>query len=425
MNSMPGPLLKPARRSGRLFASSGRRTLWAIGLGMALTGLFLFHPHAAVSKQDLSCLANITATDALLIADPRGRILYRKNEKKKCIPASTLKVLTALAALEQLGPSYRFRTEFYMDPFQNLKLKGYGDPLLISEVLIGLADALSGKLQRFQSLMLDDSYFSPQITIAGCGDSTNPYDAPVGAICANFNTVFFRRDNKGRILSAEKQTPMIPFARDRICSMGLQQGRCTFLHDSRDAARYAGELLLHFLRKKGVVSDGTIRFGKVGPDDRLVYSYESVFPLETVFQKMLKSSSNFMANQLFLSLGASVYGPPATLAKGVDAVMDFARKRIGLQNIKIVEGSGISRQNRLSALDMLAVLKQFKPYRHLLREKDQVYYKTGSLNGIRTRVGYIDDGLGEFYYFVIFFNQPHHNMNAALDCVKKAVARQR
>ena len=70
-------------------------------------------------------------------------------------------------------------------------------------------------------------------------------------------------------------------------------------------------------------------------------------------------------------------------------------------------------------------LKQFKPYRHLLREKDNVYYKTGSLKGIRTRVGYINDGLGEFYYFVIFFNQPHYKMNATLDCVKKAVARQR
>jgi len=425
MNSMPGPLLKPAPRSGSLFAGSGRRTLRAIGLGIAIAGFFLLDPRVAESKQGLPCLSNITPTDALLIADPRGRILYRKNEKKKCIPASTLKVLTALAALEQLGPSYTFRTEFYMDPFQNLKLKGYGDPLLISEVLDGLADALSGKVHGFRSLILDDSYFSPQITIAGCGGSTNPYDAPVGAICANFNTIAFRRDKKGRIISGEKQTPLIPFARDRIRSMGLQQGRHTFLHDSRDAARYAGELLLYFLKEKGVACDGSVRSGRVGPEDRRVHAYESVFPLETVVQKMLKSSSNFMANQLFLALGASTYGPPATLAKGAEAVARFAEKKLALQNLTIVEGSGISRENRLSALDMLAVLKQFRPYRHLLTAKDQVYYKTGSLNGIRTRVGYIDDGLGEFYYFVIFFNQSQHKMNGTLDCVKRAVARQR
>jgi len=79
----------------------------------------------------------------------------------------------------------------------------------------------------------------------------------------------------------------------------------------------------------------------------------------------------------------------------------------------------------LSALEMLTVLKGFKPYKHLLRERDHVYYKTGSLKGVRTRVGYINDGLGEYYYFIIFFNQPHYQMNATLDCVKKAVARQR
>jgi D-alanyl-D-alanine carboxypeptidase/D-alanyl-D-alanine-endopeptidase (penicillin-binding protein 4) len=426
MNAIPGPLLKPPPPGTRRpFARPGRRTLWAIGLGMALTGLSLLHPPIADSKQGLPCLANITATDALLIADPRGKILYRKNERKKCIPASTLKVLTGLAALEQLGPSYRFRTEFYMDAFQNLKVRGCGDPLLLSEVLQELADVLSSKIHSFQSLILDDSYFSPEITIPGCDGSTNPYDAPVGSISANFNTVAFRRDKKGRIVSGEKQTPLVPFARDRIHSLGLAPGRHTFLDDSRSAARYTGELLLCFLREKGVACDGSIRSGAVGPDDRLIHTYESVFPLETVVQKMMASSSNFMANQILLALGASIYGPPATLTKGIDAVTGFAGKKIGLHNIKIVEGSGISRDNRLSALDMLAILKQFKPYRHLLREKDNVYYKTGSLKGIRTRVGYINNGLGEFYYFVIFFNQPHYKMNATLDCVKKAVGRQR
>ncbi|MCF8145410.1 MAG: D-alanyl-D-alanine carboxypeptidase [Deltaproteobacteria bacterium] len=422
---MSGPLLKPPSKIGCAFARYGRKTLRAIGLGMALTGVFLVQPPFAGSKQSLPCLANITATDAFLIADPRGRILHRKNEKKKFIPASTLKVLTALAALEQLGPSYRFRTEFYTDVFHNLKVKGYGDPLLVSEVLEELAHVLSSKIHRCRSVILDGSYFSTEIAIPGCNGTTNPYDAPVGAICANFNTVGFQRDRNGKIVSSEKQTPLIPFARDRIRSLGLKPGRHTFLYDSQSAACYAGELLLHFLREKGVACDGSVRSGRVGPDDLLVYTYESVFPLETVVQKMLKSSSNFMANELFLVLGAATYGPPASLTKGIEAVTDFAGTKIGLQNMKIVEGSGISRQNRLSALDMLAVLKRFKPYRRLLTEKDQVYYKTGSLRGIRTRVGYVDDGLGEYYYFVIFFNRPHDKMNAMLDCVKKTVARQR
>jgi len=421
MNFMFGPLSRSSDISHRHFHRSPRGTLWAIGLGMALAALSLSQPRAACCKDTLSCLAGITEEDALLVADPDGKILYRKNETRKCIPASTLKVLTAAAALDHFGPSYRFRTEFYLDPLQNLKVKGYGDPFLVSEVLEELADVLSSKIPSFRWLILDDSYFSPDIVIPGCDGSTNPYDAPVGAISANFNTIAFQRDKKGEIVSAEKQTPLVPFARDQIHSLDLPPGRHTFFFESRSAARYTGELLLYFLRKKGVACGGSIRSGTVGPEDRLIYTHTSTLPLETVVQNMMKSSSNFMANQLFLALGASLCGPPATLAKGVDAVAGFARKKPGLNAVRIVEGSGLSRENRLSAIDMLAVLKQFQPYRHLLREKHGVYYKTGSLKGIRTRVGYIENGPGEIYYFVIFFNQAHYKIDETLQCVKNEV----
>ena len=215
---------------------------------------------------------------------------------------------------------------------------------------------------------------------------------------------------------------MIPFARDRIQSLGLKRGRHSFLRDSQETARYAGELLLHFLRERGVKSQGIIRFGSVRSDDMLIYSYESVFTLETVVQKMLKSSSNFMANQILIALGASIYGPPGTLGKGVRAVTNYAKNKLLLQNIKIVEGSGLSRQNRISALEMLTILKQFKRYRYLLKRNDNVLYKTGSLKGIRTKVGYIGEYPQGPYYFVVFFNRRNSDMNAAINCVKKAIA---
>ena len=414
-NLDPFPTTDPATRINR-------KAVWMIWLATILSGFFMLQPSILYAGQNLPCLINITSKDALLVADPDGRILYKKNETKSRIPASTIKVLTALAALNHFGPSYRFRTEFYTDPFQNLKVKGYGDPLLTSEILQELADYLSTKILRFQDLILDNTYFSSHIKIPGCGNSTNPYDAPVGALCANFNTVFFRRDKKGSIISLEGQTPMIPFARDRIQSLGLKGGRHTFLHDPRDAASYAGELLLHFLRKRGVKSQGNIRFGPVRPDDTLIYTYESIFTLETVVQKMLKSSSNFMANQILIALGASVCGPPGTLAKGVRAVTDYAKNELLLQNLQIVEGSGISRQNRISALEMLTILKKFRPYKHLLKRKDNVLYKTGSLKGIRTEVGYIEGDRQELYYFVIFFNRRNSDMNATINCVKKAIA---
>jgi D-alanyl-D-alanine carboxypeptidase/D-alanyl-D-alanine-endopeptidase (penicillin-binding protein 4) len=356
------------------------------------------------------------------VGDPHGQVLYKKNISKKCVPASTLKLLTALAAIHHLKSSYRFPTRFYMDPFQNLKMKGFGDPLLVSEVLKDTADVLASKLQIIKDLITDDTYFSSPIKIPGRHHSTNPYDAPVGALCANFNTVFFSSDPNGRIVSAEPQTPMIPFARQKIQTLGVKSGRYTFSHDPGDAARYAGELLLHFLKERHFEVRGDIRPGAVSAADRHIYTYRSRYSLEQVLGKMLEFSNNFMANQILISMGALVYGPPGTLAKGVRVVSDFATNGLHLKDIQVVEGSGLSRKNRLSAMDMFVILRHFEGYRHLLKRKGNVLYKTGSLTGIRTRVGYIEADTEGPYPFVIFMNNAKTDMDALVACIKRTLA---
>jgi D-alanyl-D-alanine carboxypeptidase/D-alanyl-D-alanine-endopeptidase (penicillin-binding protein 4) len=110
------------------------------------------------------------------------------------------------------------------------------------------------------------------------------------------------------------------------------------------------------------------------------------------------------------------------LTKGAAVVSDYAKKELRLKGIQIVEGSGISRENRLSALEMLTILKRFKPYRHLLNKKDQALYKTGSLQGVRTRAGYIERSDQELYYFVIFFNRAGADIEALMKCVMHALA---
>ena len=388
--------------------------IWLVAV---IWAIWLLQPPIAGASQNPPCLNKLSSKDALLVADYDGQIIFKKNEAKKCIPASTLKLLTALAAIHHLGLSYRFKTEFYIDPKQNLKVKGYGDPLLISEALKEIADFLSKKIPSFNNLILDDTYFSEDIRIPGRECSTNPYDAPVGALCANFNTVFFNRDQRGRIVSAESCTPLIPYAQKKIKSLGLKKGRYTFTHDQKETAQYAGELLLHFLKEKGMKSGGEIRFGAVRHEERLVYTYRSRFMLEEVLKKMMKFSNNFIANQIFISMGAKVYGPPGTLAKGARAVSGFAEKELQLKDVEIVEGSGISRKNRISALDMLAILKKFEPYRHLLKKKGNMLYKTGGLRGIKTRAGYIEQNPKRLQYFVIFLYRSNQNINTLMRCI--------
>jgi D-alanyl-D-alanine carboxypeptidase/D-alanyl-D-alanine-endopeptidase (penicillin-binding protein 4) len=283
-----------------------------------------------------------------------------------------------------------------------------------------IAKALAPKLQGVNDLVLDDTYFAVD-SIPGVGSSTNPYDAPNGALCANFNTVFFRRDKAGRIVSAEPQTPITPLARKKISERGLVAGRHSFSHREHEAALYAGEILAHFLKKNGKVCQGDIRPGVVTPGDELIYTYHSTYTMEQAVKEMLEFSNNFMANQFILALGAQVRGAPGTLSNGVEVISSYCREVLGLSDVQIVEGSGISRKNQLSPLDMLAVLKRFEPHRALLVRDGTLLYKTGSLRGIKTRAGYIETCSGGPYCFAVFLNSSHADIDSIVNCVKKSL----
>ncbi len=122
--------------------------------------------------------------------------------------------------------------------------------------------------------------------------------------------------------------------------------------------------------------------------------------------KLLEHSNNFTTNQLLIATGAKIIGSPGTLAKGVAIASDYAKEMLDIENMTIVEGSGISRDNRVSAVQMDQVLQEFLPYHYLMRREGREFYKTGTLYGISTRAGYIKRTDGEFYRYVIMFNTP-------------------
>ncbi len=344
--------------------------------------------------------------DAILVADAKGRILFSKDADKKLVPASSLKILTALVALHYLGPDYRFATEFYLDKNLNLKIKGYGDPLFISEILAEISKHLAARTIKINDLILDDSYFDHPIIIPGISSSSEPYDAPNGALCVNFNTVNFKRVN-GDYVSAEPQTPLLPFATKRINESALDQGRIILSHNEKESTRYSGLLLQYFLKKEGIQSSGRIRRGRIRKEtDKLAFRYISKFSLTQIISRLLEYSNNFIANQILIAAGAKAYGPPGTLAKGVRAASRYAKNVLKTEDICIVEGSGISRKNRVSAKSMHKIIEAFEPYRNLLRHTGREFYKTGTLTGVHTRAGYIENRKGELYRFVVLINTP-------------------
>jgi D-alanyl-D-alanine carboxypeptidase/D-alanyl-D-alanine-endopeptidase (penicillin-binding protein 4) len=391
------------------------KIVWVILL-LALCNPFAYSAQA--HGQELNDLSGLIGkNDSILVSDARGHIVLSKNADQKRIPASILKLYTSLVALHYLGDDYRFPTEFYLDPQANLKIKGYGDPLLISEVVAKISQVLAALLansQPLNDLVVDDSFFQQPLTIPGITSSTQPYDAPNGALCVNFNTVNFRRTSQG-FVSAEPQSPLLPFVIQKIKVSGLDNGRIVFSHNQHEITLYAGELFRYFLEKQGLRFKGEVKLGRIDANvDRMIFRYESSSALAETVAKLLEHSNNFTTNQLLIATGAKIIGPPGTLAKGVAIAADYAKEMLDIENMTIVEGSGISRDNRVSAAQMDRVLQEFLPYHYLMRREGREFYKTGTLYGVSTRAGYIQRTDDVFYRYVIMLNTPEKSTDSLI-----------
>ncbi|MBT8112320.1 MAG: D-alanyl-D-alanine carboxypeptidase, partial [Gammaproteobacteria bacterium] len=101
-------------------------------LFLSILLLYSFNSFAGSPLDTLKTLPS----SSLLLVDENKQVLQTKNAEQLYIPASTIKVLTSLIALDHWGNDYRFKTDFYFDPVTNsLWIKGYGDPYLVSEEL--------------------------------------------------------------------------------------------------------------------------------------------------------------------------------------------------------------------------------------------------------------------------------------------------
>ena len=378
----------------------------------------------------VSMVAILSLTNALampqgkgvLLTDNQGRILYTKNPDTPLVPASILKLITSLAAIEYLGEDFRFQTQVqYLPHTQDLYIKGLGDPLFTSEAIDKLAQTIAKKVKHVKHIFLDSSFFAPDIKIPGTGRSLNPYDATTGALCANFNTVAFQWDNaRQRFISAEPQTPLLfNFFKKEIESSNLKKGR--ILLSSPQQRKYPGYLIQFFLKKHGINCTGEIKTGRLNKSAGTTWEIASPYTLTEILQKLLYYSNNFIANQLVLTMGASKNAPPATLKKSQQILNLFAKKTLGLKDFKIVEGSGLSRNNRISPAQMGKVLMSFLAHHRLLRMDNGEYYKTGTLSGVKTRAGFICGRDKKLYPFVVMLNQQTKGYTKIMKALKQKV----
>ncbi|GIT71954.1 MAG: hypothetical protein Ct9H300mP28_17680 [Pseudomonadota bacterium] len=254
-----------------------------------------------------------------------------------------------------------------------------------------------------QGLFFDTSLFEENIQIPGIKYSLNPYDAGIGALVVNFNTVYLKVDKNGTIYSAEEQTPLTPLAKHLGKKLTSGTHRVSIPPDSGFA--YAGELLQTIFLRHGLsFKNRKVGLRKVSSAGKLVYRHYNNLNLQDVIAGMMLYSNNFTANQLLLTTGMKRFGSPASLKKGRLAVEGYLTKELGISSdqFRIAEGSGISRKNRLTPDAVLLLLKAFLPYQHLLPRKKNFPYKTGTLSGVYSMAGYLSTS--DPLYFVILLN---------------------
>ncbi len=360
-----------------------------------------------------------------------GKTLYAKNLNTPFIPASTLKLVTSLAALKILGPDHRFTTRLFLDNSNNLYIRGEGDPFLVSEKISIIAQQLARQgLTEIQDIILDDSAFALEHKQTdGSTGSTNPYDANNTALGVNFNSLPIQVLRRAKVYSPESQTPFLPIMGQLGKNLGSGYHRVNVdgfpqIGQLSNSLLYTGQLFTALLRREGIQVRGTIRQGAVASNCRLLLEYIAEEDIAKLVESLLLSSNNFMANQLFLAIGAAQFGYPATWKKGKKAMDAYIKKSLHLssQEICMVEGSGLSTKNRITPGTMLTILKEFIPHTSLIPIKYGVRMKSGTLrkSGVYCYAGYIDNGPQQSP-FVILLNQKKNGRDKILKQLYRTV----
>jgi len=364
--------------------------------------------------------ANLIQQGGYVLAD-NDRIVSAENSDTPFVPASTLKLITSLAALDILGPDYRFPTRFFSDVQENLYIQGSGDPFLLTENIIVIAKKLrESGIRRINNLILDDTAFAIPTQADGNENTTNPYDAWNSALAVNFNSIAIHVGQDRAIAPDDPKVPPLPLMR----TLGAALPPAHYLINVNaypadgylsNTLRYTGELFEGLLAKQQIPMHGKILTGKAPANAHPVLTYWSEKTVRDMLRLCLKYSNNFVANQLFLTCGTARFGTPATWDKGRSAMRDYIQGTLGLpeSEITIVEGSGLSRQNRITPMAMLTALREFAPYMELLPVKHGVPLKSGTLTGVYCYAGYIPQQHDA--PFVILLNQPRNNRNELLD----------
>lgn len=384
-----------------------------------------------------------------------GDVLFELNERVPRVPASTLKVLTSSVALDTLGADYKLKTGFYKSTNNDVYLKLSGDPLLKTSDLEKLMNTAKDKSIEPKSFYIDDSIFDSVEWGDGWqwDDALNPLMPKFSVFNINGNLMsvivkptqnssaadiytkpFYPLSVINNVVTDFKLTndiTLTKFVSDS--SVFSEDARRNMLVASGTVSKMYSKNLpvlnpsINFvLRLKDAIKSSKFQyfgnFSKAKLPDTNVYLIDEVSrDLSDIMNKILKTSDNLAAESLFKHAGAVWSGKQGSLANSL-AMTDLYLKNINInaEDIKIVDGSGVSKNNLMTADFMTDFLlykaleenfEDFKNYlptsgegtlkNRMLYFKDNLHAKTGTLSNSSAITGYITSRRGRVYAFDI------------------------
>jgi len=408
-----------------------------------------------------------------------GKPLLAVNHTRAFKPASVMKLLTTQAALELLGPDYRWITRVYAHGVVDadvlrgdLVIEGSGDPRFAHEDLWRLLTRLRamGLREIRGHLVLDRRLFriEPQDPAAFDGRPERAYNASPDALLldAKALTLLLQPRSIGQTAQVASEPVLTGFSveppmtidgpcnglRDQLQPKFSAQGlrftgglplscgerELSFHLYTLDHRQYFGAVFRALWSQLGGTLSGSVIDGELRSDARELTQWVSA-PLASQLRDINKFSNNVMARNLLLSLAARRGDVPASSSAAVIRVVEWM-KTVGLDSstLALQNGSGLAREEKLSA-SALAALLQRAWQQPTMPEfvaslpvagvdgtmarrfdnsplKGRAHIKTGSLDDVASIAGYVTARSGKRIAVVAMINHPKANeARAAFD----------
>ena len=412
-----------------------------------------FHKRLISGPEQLINASGLRGRVAYTVAHVEsGLVLESRDSAVGLPPASVMKAITALYALEALGADYRFQTRLLAtgpvaggELRGDLVLMGGGDPTLDTDAMAALAGKLKAAgVSRVTGRFLVYGGALPYQRVIDSGQPDHVgYNPSISGLALNYNRVHFEWRRTGssygvamdarsknyrpavamsRVAIVNREAPLFTYkdagGRDEwtVARAALGKGGSRWLPVRKPEA-YAGEVFAALAKSKGV-SLPAPKVVEAAPRGTVIASVASA-ALREILRDMLKYSNNLTAEMCGMAATVAREGRAASIAASAAAMQRWAQQSMGMGRAKLVDHSGLGAASNVQAGDLARALalahkstglpQMLKPIamRHdngkVNRDHPvKVHAKTGTLNFVSALAGYLTAPDGTELAFVIF-----------------------